>query len=77
MAKAKPRRVRLHPGAGLDAVVVDEDLTVTRSWTEVSKTVADKLVGSTYQGRQKFEVEEGSVDKAESETETTESDEAE
>ncbi len=76
MAAQKPHRIRIAPGAGLDAAVIDDDLTVTRSWTEVSKTVADKLVGSTYQGRQKFEVEEGSVDEAGSETKSSEAEEA-
>lgn len=70
MASTKPHRVRIAPGVRLDAVVVDDDLTVTRNWTEVSKTVADKLVGLTYQGRRKFEVEEGTVDEAVTETDS-------
>jgi hypothetical protein len=77
MAARKPHKVRIAPGVRLDAVTVDEDLTVTKSWVEVSKTVADNLVDSTYQGRQKFEVEEGTVDEAEPETEAEDAGEAE
>lgn len=73
----KPHRVRIAPGVRLNAVVVDDDLTVTKNWTEVSKTVAEKLVGSEYQGREKFEVEEGSVDEAETEAEDGSAEEAE
>ncbi len=75
---SKKVRVRVNPGLmGLDAVQVTKSTLVTKQWTEVSPTLAKKLIGLEHKGRPKFEIEEGSLDDSESETETEGADEAE
>lgn len=68
MAGKKVRmRVRVG-GMGLDEVWVDDHkVLITKRWTEVSSTLAKKLVGSEYNGRPKFEFEDDLADEAESE----------
>lgn len=75
---AKKVKVRINPGLiGLDAAWVDKDTLITKNWTEVSPTLAKSLVGLEHNGRPKFEVEDGPADKAEPETESSETESAE
>ena len=66
---ARTTRMRVNPGLRLDAAWVDKDTLVTKQWTEVSSTLAKSLVGSTHQGRNKFEFEDTVADEAPVETE--------
>jgi len=78
MAKAKKVRVRVNPGLlGLDAVQVTKTVLITKIWTEVSPTLAKKLVGLEHKGRPKFEFEEADLDKGEVEDPSEEATEAE
>lgn len=77
MAKNKKVRVRVNPGLlGLDAVQANKTTLITKAWTEVSPTLAKKLVGSEYKGRPKFEFEDDSFDEDEEEDEAPEAEEA-
>jgi hypothetical protein len=69
MAKKDKVRVRISPGLrGLDAAWVSKTVLVTKSWTEVSPTLAKSLVGLERKGRPKFEFENDVADNAASET---------
>ncbi len=66
---AKKVRVRVNPGILMDAEWVDNHkVLVTKRWTEVSSTVAKKLVGSMYNGRERFEFKDDLADEARSES---------
>lgn len=64
----KKTRVRIKQGSRLDGVRVSKTIVVTKSWTEVSPTLAKSLVGLEYQGRPKFEFEDDVADNAAPET---------
>lgn len=72
MAKKKAR-VRLNPSIRLDGAWVNSETLVTKNWTEVSPTLAKKLVVLEYKGLPKFEVEEGDPDEGDPEAEELES----
>ncbi len=64
----KKVRVRVNPVILMDAEWVnDHKILVTKRWTEVPSTVAKKLVGSMYNGRERFEFEDDLADNAGSE----------
>ena len=69
MTRAKKVKVRINNGLmGLDAAWVDDKNTlVTKRWTEISSTLAKTLVGSKYNGRPKFEFEDGAPEDGEPE----------
>jgi len=61
---AKKVLVRVNPGLrGIDAARV-KDTLITKKWTEVSPTLAKSLVGLEYNGRPKFEFEDGEPDES-------------